>query len=207
MTVAPGAGPGHLPPPRTAGRYSVALVCLGNICRSPMAHVVLEAALEEAGLADRVRVASSGTGDWHVGAPMDTRAAATLTAAGYDATRHRAQQYAAGWAAEHDLVLAMDAQNLADIAEISGLPSTGTSPGGSPGGTGGGTGGGTDGGTGGGTGDGRLRLFRDLDPRGPGRDVPDPYYGGDDGFEEVLSMVQRTSTALVAALADLLGPR
>ncbi len=185
MTVAPGDGPGRLPPPRTAGRYSVALVCLGNICRSPMAHVVLEAALEEAGLADRVRVASSGTGDWHVGAPMDARAAATLTAAGYDATRHRAQQYAAGWAVEHDLVLAMDAQNLADVAEISGLPSDEE---GAPG-------------------RGRLRLFRDLDPRGPGRDVPDPYYGGDDGFEEVLSMVQRTSTALVAALTDLLGPR
>ncbi|WP_254052175.1 hypothetical protein [Aeromicrobium sp. A1-2] len=55
--------------------YRVAVVCLGNICRSPMAHVVLEDRLERAGLADRVSVASAGTGDWHVGQPMDRRAA------------------------------------------------------------------------------------------------------------------------------------
>ena len=80
--------------PRAApGRYRIALVCLGNICRSPMAHVVLEQRLAEAGLDDRVEVASSGTGGWHVGDPMDERAAATLAAAGYDPSRHRARQY------------------------------------------------------------------------------------------------------------------
>ena len=88
--------------------YRIAFVCLGNICRSPMADVVLTARVEEAGLADRVTVASSGTGDWHVGHPMDHRAAATLAAAGYDPTRHRAQQFAASWLDEFDLVLAMD---------------------------------------------------------------------------------------------------
>ena len=62
--------------------YRIALVCLGNICRSPMAHVVLEDRLAEAGLDDRVEVASSGTGDWHVGHPMDPRAAATLSRRG-----------------------------------------------------------------------------------------------------------------------------
>ena len=169
-------GPVDLPAPRQPGRYSVALVCLGNICRSPMAHVVLAARLDDAGLGDRVTVASSGTGDWHVGRPMDPRAAATLTAAGYDATRHRAQQYATTWTDEHDLVLAMDSQNLADVA--------GLSPGHEP---------------------ARLRLFRDLDPAEPGLDVPDPYYGGDSGFEEVLAMVERTSAALVTALAALPG--
>ena len=74
-----------LPAPRQHGRYRIALVCLGNICRSPMAHVVLESRLADAGLDDRVEVASSGTGGWHVGKPMDSRAAASLTAAGYDA--------------------------------------------------------------------------------------------------------------------------
>ena len=69
-----------LPAPATPGRYRVALVCLGNICRSPMAHVVLESALEEAGLDDAVEVVSAGTADYHVGGPMDRRAAATLTA-------------------------------------------------------------------------------------------------------------------------------
>jgi protein-tyrosine phosphatase len=154
-----------LPPGRRPGRYHLALVCLGNICRSPMAHVVLEARLADAGLDDRVEVTSSGTGDWHVGQPMDRRAAATLTTAGYDATRHRAQQWERN---DADLVLAMDAQNLADI------------------------GGGSE----------RVQLFRAFDPAEPGSDVPDPYYGGDSGFEEVLAMVERTSDALVARLAD-----
>ena len=86
----------RLPEAQVPGRYRIELVCLGNICRSPMAHVVLEARLAEAGLDDRVEVTSSGTGDWHVGKPMDRRAAATLTAAGYDATRHRARQWTRG---------------------------------------------------------------------------------------------------------------
>src|SRR5690606_35247871 len=78
----------ELPPPRTEGRYRTGVVCLGNICRSPMAEVVLTERVAEAGLDDRVEVASCGTGDWHVGHPMDRRAAATLSAAGYDPSRH-----------------------------------------------------------------------------------------------------------------------
>ncbi|WP_210439203.1 low molecular weight protein-tyrosine-phosphatase [Nocardioides xinjiangensis] len=162
-----------LPAARVPGRYRVALVCLGNICRSPTAHVVLEHRLRDAGLADRVEVASSGTGGWHVGNPMDPRAAATLSAAGYDPTRHRARQYDATWPDAYDLVLAMDETNLLDV------------------------GGRTD----------RVGLFRDFDPVGPGGEVPDPYYGGADGFEEVLAMVERTSDAIVAALPRALEGR
>ncbi|GAA1913683.1 low molecular weight protein-tyrosine-phosphatase [Nocardioides hwasunensis] len=169
----PAPSPAALPPPRKSGRYRIALVCLGNICRSPTAHVVLESRLVDAGLDDRVEVASSGTGGWHVGGPMDRRAAATLTAAGYDATRHRARQYDDSWPAAYDLVLVMDEANLADV------------------------GGRTD----------RIGLFRDFDPVDPGAEVPDPYYGGDDGFEEVLEMVERTSEAIATALDDALrGP-
>lgn len=153
-----------LPPARRPGRYHVELVCLGNICRSPMAHVVLERRLAEAGLSDLVEVTSSGTADWHAGKPMDSRAAATLTAAGYDATRHRARQW--GGPDHADLYLAMDADNLAGLG--------GPAP--------------------------RAWLFRDLDPLHPGDDVPDPYYGGDDGFEEVLAMVELTTSTLVEAL-------
>jgi len=155
-----------LPSARRPGGYRVAVVCLGNICRSPMAHVVLEARLADAGLGDVVEVTSSGTGGWHVGDPMDRRAAATLTTAGYDASRHRARQWTGSDTDDADLVLAMDGQNLADLAG----PTA------------------------------RTRLFRDFDPRDPGSDVPDPYYGGDSGFEEVLAMVERTATALVDAL-------
>jgi protein-tyrosine phosphatase len=153
--------------------FRVALVCLGNICRSPIADVVLNAELQAAGLADRVEVTSCGTGTWHIGEPMDTRAATVLSGAGYDPSRHRARQYDATWPDDHDLVLVMDESNLADV------------------------GGRTD----------RIGLFRDHDPEDPGGEVPDPYYGGPDGFEEVLAMVERTSDAIVAALPAVIeGP-
>ena len=155
-----------LPPARTPGRYRIALVCLGNICRSPMAHVVLEQQLADAGLADVVEVESSGTGGWHEGHPMDERAAATLARAGYDPTRHRARTFDASWHDDHDLVLAMDRDNLRAVGGR----------------------------------DDRTRLFRDLDPVDPGEEVPDPYYGGPAGFEEVLHMVERTSASLVTVL-------
>ena len=158
-----------VPPPRQPGRYAVALVCLGNICRSPMAHVVLDASLADAGLDDRVRVASSGTGDWHVGDPMDRRAATALAGAGYDPTRHRARQYDDSWLDAHDLVLAMDEQNLEDLGGRSE----------------------------------RVGLFRDFDPDGRGREVPDPYYGGTDGFALVLAMVKRTSAELTVQLGSV----
>jgi protein-tyrosine phosphatase len=166
MTTEPSA---VLPAPRLPGRYRIALVCLGNICRSPMAEVVLTSLVEEAGLGDRVEVVSSGTGDWHVGEPMDRRAAATLTAHGYDASRHRAQQFQESWLHDHDLVLTMDAANLAEVGRGD---------------------------------DGRVLMFRDFDPRAEPTDldVPDPYYGDDDGFEHVLAIVRRTSAAIVDRL-------
>src|SRR5450755_2384600 len=86
------------PSPRNPfGKYRVCLVCLGNICRSPMAEVVVRAELERAGLAGKVEVDSAGTGDWHVGGPMDRRARAELARRGYDGTSHRARQIDASW--------------------------------------------------------------------------------------------------------------
>ncbi len=181
MSAVPGPA---VPPPGRPGPYRVALVCLGNICRSAMADVVLSDLVERAGLAGRVRVRSAGTGDWHVGGPMDRRAAATLIGAARDPGGHRAQQVRPTWldpAHEDgdDLVLAMDSGNLEDLRALA------------PGG--------------GDPGPSRLRLFRDFDPVDPGGEVPDPYYGGTDGFQEVLGMVERTSSALVAALQRELG--
>lgn len=167
--------PGATPPaPRRAGHYRIALVCLGNICRSPTAGVVLSARVLDAGLGDRVEVVSAGTGDWHVGGAMDRRAAALLTTEGYDASRHVAQQVRSSWLEELDLVLAMDEQNLRDLRSLGESDPT------------------------------RLRLFRDFDPAGTG-DVPDPYYGGETGFRDVLTMVERTSEALVGQLEILVG--
>jgi protein-tyrosine phosphatase len=154
--------------------YQIAVVCLGNICRSPVADVVLNARVEEAGLAGRVSVHSSGTGGWHLGGPMDRRAAATLTADGYDPTNHRSRQFTAARADDYDLVLAMDRQNLADLRALGVDPD-------------------------------RLRLFRDFDPVPGDGEVPDPYYGGESGFADVLAMVERTAIALVEQLRTTIG--
>jgi protein-tyrosine phosphatase len=167
-----------LPPPRDPGTpYRIALVCLGNICRSPMADVVLNDRLERAGLDRDVEVSSAGTGGWHVGNPMDRRAAALLTAHGYDASRHQARQFGAHWFTEHDLVLAMDESNLADLVGEFGDALDEPE---------------------------RLMPFRAFDPRArdgdPVPDVPDPFYGGPDGFDEVLAIVERSARALVRDL-------
>ncbi|UYM07152.1 low molecular weight protein-tyrosine-phosphatase [Solicola gregarius] len=165
----------ELPPPRDQRRsYRIATVCLGNICRSPMAEVVLSAALEDAGLDDRVEVDSSGTGGWHTGEPMDDRAAETLGAHGYDPSRHRAQQFDTSWFDEYDLILTMDHANDRDVRALA--PSDGDAQ--------------------------RVQMFRAYDPEASASDdeVPDPWYGGQDGFERVLAMVERTTKALVDAL-------
>ena len=168
-----------LPPAKDPRRpYRIATVCLGNICRSPMAEVVLTAALDDAGLSDRVVIDSSGTGGWHTGETMDDRAAATLEAHGYDASRHRAQQFDATWFDEHDLILTMDGANYRDVGALS--PSSAETE--------------------------RIRMFRAYDPDASETDdeVPDPWYGGPAGFERVLDTIERTTKALVDKLDERL---
>jgi protein-tyrosine phosphatase len=161
-------------PDNERGAYRIAVVCLGNICRSPVADVVLSARIDEAGLAGLVTVDSSGTGGWHLGGPMDRRAAATLTAEGYDPTAHRSRQFTASSVDGYDLVLAMDRDNLRDLRSLGVDPD-------------------------------RLRLFRDFDPIPGDGEVPDPYYGGESGFADVLTMVERTAAALVEQLRTTIG--
>jgi protein-tyrosine phosphatase len=156
-------------------RLRIGLVCLGNICRSPMAEVVVAAKLREAGLDDRIAVASSGTGDWHIGEPMDPRAAAQLEAEGYDGSRHRAQQFDASWFDAYDLLLAMDDANATELSRQARGESDRR----------------------------RIRRFRDYDPIATDDDraVPDPWYGGPDGFEEVFAIIDRTADHLIESLA------
>ena len=97
--------------------YRIAVVCLGNICRSPMAAAVLRHKVAEAGLDGEVVVSSAGTGDWHVGGGADRRARAALRARGYS-DEHRAQQFIRSHFADHDLVLAMDSANVRDLRRI-----------------------------------------------------------------------------------------
>ena len=158
--------------------YRVALVCLGNICRSPIAHVVLEERLARAGLDQRVEVVSSGTGGWHDGEPMDRRAASVLRDAGYDPSRHRARTFSIDWYAENDLLLAMDHSNRADMIALS--PTVAQ--------------------------EAQVRMFREFDPEASEGDdeVPDPWYGGSDGFRDVLAMIERTTDELVDRLPQLM---
>jgi protein-tyrosine phosphatase len=163
-----------LPPPRaTDGPYRICCVCLGNICRSPMAEVVLRAQLDKAGLADKVVVDSAGTGDWHIGDMMNGRARDQLARAGYDGEAHRARQIDAWWLPDRDLILAMDAANLRDLRALASPASAG-----------------------------RIRLFGEIADLG-GRDVPDPYYGTTEDFAGVLALLEKGMASLVAQLKQM----
>ena len=168
-----------LPPPRDPGApYTVCLVCLGNICRSPTAEVVLRSELARAGLAEAVTVDSAGTGDWHIGHPMDHRAHAELARRGHDGSAHRARQIDASWLPSRDLFLAMDHRNLADLrrmADQAGVPAT------------------------------RVRLFGAAGGLGPDQDIPDPYGGEAGDFATALELIQAGARQLTGQLAVLLA--
>jgi len=154
--------------------YRVCFVCLGNICRSPMAEAVLRAKVAAAGLEGRVAVDSAGTGDWHVGQQMNPPARSQLTARGYDGARHRARQFQRSWLAERDLILAMDASNLAALRRYAGADP-----------------------------EHRVRLFGEVAGLG-GADVPDPYGGDRAEFASVLDLLETGMTNLTDQLRTLL---
>ncbi|MFC0862670.1 low molecular weight protein-tyrosine-phosphatase [Sphaerimonospora cavernae] len=148
----------------------VCLVCLGNICRSPMAEVVLRRTFAAHGL--DVVVDSAGTGGWHAGNPMDERALATLAEHGYDGSSHRARQFDPAWFAERDLILVMDRENLRGIRRLAPR-------------------------------DADVRMLRSFDPTAPdGAEVPDPYYGGHEGFVDVLRMIEAAAEGLAKHLEN-----
>ncbi len=187
MSVPPAAA---LPPPLNHdGPYRICLVCLGNICRSPMAEVALTSELAAAGLADTVRVDSAGTGDWHIGHQMDAHARAELGRRGYDGSAHRARQVKPSWLANRDLILAMDRHNLADLRRMA-APA--------------------------GIGDDRIMLFGEAgglpgqgeaegEAEGDGLDVPDPYGGDSSDFGAVLDLIEAAARHIAAQLTELLA--
>jgi protein-tyrosine phosphatase len=160
--------------------YRISFVCLGNICRSPIAEVVLRSLLaREPALRDRVAVSSAGTGDWHLGGPMDPGSATVLTARGLDPTTHRAQQMTAHLAGDFDLLVGLDARNVAALEEMVGDRRRPL-----------------------------VVLLRDFDPDGaPGQSVPDPYGGGPEGFETVYAQVEAACRGLLDRLPVLLAAR
>jgi len=177
MALAPAA---ELPSPREPGApYRVCLVCLGNICRSPMAETVLRAELAAAGLAGEtagaVVVDSAGTGDWHVGDAMDPGAWDALASRGHDGSAHRARQFEPSWLAERDLILAMDARNLADLRRMAkGQDAE------------------------------RIRLFSEVGGLTETRDIPDPWGGGPEEFGHVLDLLGAAAPVIAERLARLL---
>ncbi|GHD32841.1 low molecular weight protein-tyrosine-phosphatase [Streptomyces violarus] len=158
--------------------YRVCFVCTGNICRSPMAEVVFRARVAEAGLDGPVEVDSAGTGGWHEGDGADPRTVAVLEENGY-ATGHTARQFQPSWFSRLDLVIALDSGHLGALRRLAPTEEDAR----------------------------KVRLLRSYDPAaGNDLDVPDPYYGGADGFGECLEMVEAASTGLLAAVrADVEG--
>lgn len=155
--------------------YRVVAVCLGNICRSPIAAAVLEAKLEAAGLAHLTAVESAGTSGWHVGGPADPRAQAALARAGYEIS-HRARMFEPDWFDRADLILGMDYQNVLDVRALA--PSALDVE--------------------------RVRPIRSFDPAltylpedDPELEVPDPYYGETADFDEVVRMIEAASTGVI----------
>jgi protein-tyrosine phosphatase len=148
-------------------------VCMGNICRSPTAEGVMRSLLREQGLEDAVEVDSAGIGDWHLGSAPDARATAVAQARGITLAG-AARQVAPRDFTDYDLILAADRSNLRDLRAVAPREARA-----------------------------RMHLLREFDPASEGApdlDVPDPYYGGDDGFEHVLDLVEAACRGLLDRL-------
>lgn len=152
----------------------VLFVCLGNICRSPTAHGVLERKLAMAGLSDVVEVDSAGTAAWHIGKQPDLRSQDAAKKRNYDLSHLRARQAVASDFLEFDYVLAMDKSNLDNLKAIVPAGEVKTQP------------------------QLFLQAFSTPNLKAQGlTEVPDPYYGEKDGFEEVLDMVEEACDQLI----------
>jgi protein-tyrosine phosphatase len=169
---------------------AVCFVCTGNICRSPMADVVLRTMAratplpDGTDLADHLEVSSAGTGGWHAGEPMDPRARLALERRGYVDHGHRAQKFDVRSFQTTDLLVCMDRGHQQTLLSL-GRGKAGDD-----------------------RHDERLVLLRSFDPRARGAvDIPDPYYGGDAHFEACLDLVVAGCRGLTEALSDrVLGP-
>ncbi len=156
-------------------RTSVLFVCLGNICRSPLAEGIFTSLVVEAGLEDRFEIESAGTGAWHVGERPDARAEMVANQHGVDLVSE-ARQITEEDLHRFDYVIAMDRENLRNIQRMADASDA----------------------------DAQIHLLREFDPEGDaGAEVPDPYYGGASGFENVYEMVHRSCRALLDRLRSV----
>jgi low molecular weight protein-tyrosine phosphatase len=156
---------------RPRAKYRILFVCLGNICRSPMAEGVFRRAAEEAGLLDQLEIDSAGMGDWHKGQAPDHRAQKAALGRGVDISGQAARKVELEDFEDFDLVLAMDGSNIDDLYEIA--PHAARN---------------------------KIRRFLDYAPHLGVQDVPDPYYGGTAGFDHALDLIEAAAQGLLAAL-------
>jgi len=144
----------------------VLLVCLGNICRSPLAEFIVRQRAIERGFSGRFHFESAGTGDWHVGNGADRRMKQTAASHGIDLGPHRASQVTRSRVDQWDWLVAMDAANRNDLLAMGADPE-------------------------------RTLMMRQFENDGRPRDVPDPYYGGEQGFEDVFEILSSNADALL----------
>lgn len=159
----------------------VTFVCSGNICRSPMGHVILARMIEEASLSDQVTVSSSGTGDWHVGEQADPRTLAVLAANGYDGSRHRAREFDPEEFDEIDLVLASDEGHVRHLRRLAPTPAHRE----------------------------RIRLVREFDPSAVAAgtlETSDPWYGGEEHFSRCFTEVEAACRGIMDHVRGRLEP-
>ena len=147
----------------------VLFVCMGNICRSPLAHGLFEHRVEEAGLSDRISIDSAGTHAYHVGEKPDPRSQQTAQSHGIDLSSQRARKVTGSDFEKFDYVVAMDRDNHAILS--SQCPAEYSH---------------------------KLKLFLEYAPQLSETEVPDPYYGGDSGFEHVYQLIDAAADGLMA---------
>jgi protein-tyrosine phosphatase len=150
----------------------VCFVCLGNICRSPTAEGVMLGLVREAGLEDRIEIDSAGTSGYHSGELPDSRSRAAARRRGFE-LRGKSRQFARSDWERFDYVLALDSSNFEDLSDSAPSPAARQ----------------------------KLAMLRSFDPASPnGAGVPDPYYGGEDGFDDVIDICQAACTGLLAKI-------
>ena len=159
-------------------KVSVLFVCLGNICRSPTAHAVFQSMVDAQGLTEQIFVDSAGTGDWHLGHAPDSRTSAQAAQRGYDMSDLRARLVEPEDFAQFDYIIAMDRENISNLTPMRPTDFSG-----------------------------KLELFLNYATRAEHRQhvvVPDPYYGGENGFELVLDLVEDAAAGLLGHIVALL---
>jgi protein-tyrosine phosphatase len=152
-------------------RHRLLFVCLGNICRSPMAEGVFRRIAEEEGVLDLFDIDSAGLGHWHIGQAPDSRAQKAARGRGIDISGQSARQVKHGDFARFDLLLAMDEGNFQELVQLA--------PAGAR---------------------HKVRRFLDFAPKARTKDVPDPFFGGPEGFDHALDLIEQAARGLLASL-------